>query len=206
MPPVLVLRHGESTWNVERRWQGWLDAPLTPAGEVQAAQRAVTIARDTALAPRMVVCSDLTRAQRTAEIIAAHLEVPVVPDPDLRERNGGEWQGRTADEIDRLWPGLRAAWRRGELASPPGGEDDDSVLARVDSAFARSVQRVGDNPLLVVTHHGVLRLLATRSGAPVDALIPNLGGFWFRADGHGRLHDPDPITPLPPDGARAAVE
>ena len=83
MQRLLLLRHGESTWNVEQRWQGWLDAPLTPAGEAQAAARARTLAHES-FAPRVIYTSDLQRAARTAEIIAAHVEAPVIADAGFR--------------------------------------------------------------------------------------------------------------------------
>jgi broad specificity phosphatase PhoE len=175
---LLMVRHGESTWNVERRWQGWLDAPLTETGEEQAAARARTLAHDS-FAPRVLYTSDLQRAMRTAEIIAAHVEAPVIPDPGFRERFGGDWQGHTGAEIDELWPGMRDAWRRGELTAPPGGEEDIDVLERFDAALTRALAHVGSGMLAVVTHHGILRIVATRAGVDVTTLIPNLGGFWF---------------------------
>jgi broad specificity phosphatase PhoE len=175
---VLLLRHGQSTWNAEHRWQGWLDAPLTPEGEAQAAARARTLAHDS-FAPRVIYCSDLQRAQRTAEIIAAHVESPVIPDTGFRERNGGEWQGHTAAEIEERWPGQRDAWRRGELSAPPGGENDAEVLARFDDALARVLAHAGTGIACIVTHNGMLRAVAARAGADGPFVIPNLGGYWF---------------------------
>jgi len=189
---LLIIRHGESEWNVERRWQGWLDAPLTSLGEKQALQRAEAIARS-GFFPATIHCSDLGRALQTAEIIAALLGATTRPHTALRERNAGEWAGHTADEIDERWPGLRMAWRRGELAAIPGGEDDDDVIARVVPALAEILD--GPTPAMIVTHHGVLRLVATRAGAAIDTLIPNLGGYWFEAD-NGALSRPEPIEPL----------
>jgi glucosyl-3-phosphoglycerate phosphatase len=201
---VLVLRHGASTWNAEGRWQGWLDAPLTSAGEEDAARRARELAHD-GVNPRAVYTSDLGRARRTAEIIAAHVERPVIADEGFRERNGGEWQGRTKDEIDANWPGMRAAWRRGELDAPPGGESDAEVLTRVDAAIARALTHVGAGELVIVTHHGVLRTLSVRAGIEPATLIPNLGGYWFAVE-HGQLVDPEPVDDLAPDADAPAVE
>jgi broad specificity phosphatase PhoE len=201
---VLVLRHGTSTWNLEGRWQGWLDAPLDADGEEQAAARARELAQ-AGIIPRAIYTSDLERARRTAEILAAHLECPIVTDEGFRERHGGDWQGHTTEEIDARWPGVRSAWRRGELTAPPGGEVDDAVLARVDEAFVRARAHVGTGTLVVVTHHGVLRLIATRAGVDVHTLIPNLGGFWFAVRA-GLLVEPEPVGPLLPDGARPEVE
>lgn len=177
---LLVLRHGESLWNAEGRWQGWQDIALTPLGEAQARSRAATLAAER-LDGATLFTSDLVRAARTAEVIAEALGLdPPTPDAGFRERHGGEWECRTATEIDEGWPGMRTAWRRGELAAPPGGEADDAVLARVDDALARAVASTAPDGLtVVVTHHGVLRLLSTRAGIPVQAIIPNLGGRWF---------------------------
>ena len=191
MQRLLMLRHGESTWNVERRWQGWLDAPLTPAGEAQASARARTLAHDS-FAPRVIYTSDLQRAARTAEIIAAHVEAPVITDAGFRERNGGEWQGHTVTEIDDGWPGMRDAWRRGELTAPPGGEEDVDVLDRFDAALSRALAQAGHGVVGIVTHHGMLRIVATRAGVDVHALIPNLGGVWFDVVG-GRLVNAEPV-------------
>jgi broad specificity phosphatase PhoE len=199
---LLIIRHGESEWNVEKRWQGWLDAPLTARGLQQARDRADALLL-AGFEPAVVHCSDLGRARQTAEIIAEALGVRARPDPGLRERGGGEWEGSTADEIDERWPGLRDAWRRGELTAPPGGEDDAVVLARFDDAIARALDsRV---PALVVTHHGLLRLVAVRAGADVHTLIPNLGGYWFARE-DGTLVEPLPLDVLPTPDVQPPVE
>jgi len=188
---VLLIRHGETQWNAERRWQGWRDSPLTAAAEAQAATRAAGLAA-AGFAPRALWSSDLGRARRTAEIVAAHLEVPVLADAGFREKCGGDWEGYTADEIDTHWPGMRERWRRGEIAAMPGGEDDATVLARFDDALRRVLDHVGDGVFGIVMHGGILRLVATRAGADVHTLIPNLGGFWFDVTG-GALCAPRPL-------------
>ncbi|HTL84328.1 MAG TPA: histidine phosphatase family protein [Acidimicrobiia bacterium] len=201
---VLILRHGESEWNVEGRWQGWIDIGLTAAGEEQAARRARQLARDS-FRPRAIYASDLRRAAHTAEIIAGHLDVPAITDTGFRERHGGEWQGHTSDEIDVNWPGQREKWRHGELSAPPGGEDDDTVLARFDSALMHALAHVGTGLLGIVTHHGILRLVATRAGVDVHTIIPNLGGFWFDVR-DGALCDPVALDTLRDDDERPALE
>jgi 2,3-bisphosphoglycerate-dependent phosphoglycerate mutase/probable phosphoglycerate mutase len=168
-----------------------LESPLTPAGEAQAAARARALAHDS-FAPRAIYTSDLQRAARTAEIIAAHVEAPVIADAGFRERHGGEWQGHTLAEIDEGWPGMRDLWRRGELTAPPGGEEDADVLERFDAALARALARAGTGVVGIVTHHGMLRIVATRAGVDVHSLIPNLGGFWFDVAG-GALTNPEPL-------------
>ena len=204
MQQVLIVRHGESVWNLERRWQGWIDIALTPKGEEQAAIRARSLVHE-GFRPRVVYSSDLQRAARTAEIIAAHVEAPVITDAGFRERHGGEWQGHTVAEIDEGWPGMRDKWRAGELKAPPGGELDAEVLARFDAALWHALAHVGTGMLAIVTHHGILRLVAARAGVDVHTLIPNLGGFWFTID-EGVLRDPAAVDTLREDAERPAVE
>jgi glucosyl-3-phosphoglycerate phosphatase len=189
---LLIIRHGESEWNLARRWQGWKDAPLTELGVQQARERAASLA-GSGFQPVVVHSSDLGRARQTAQIIAAALDAPARPDPGFRERSGGDWEGHTAAEIDQLWPGMRDAWRRGEIHCPPGGETDDVVLERFDAAVANVIG--SGVPALIVTHGGALRLVATRAGVAIDELMPNLGGYWFAYDGDG-LTDPERIAAL----------
>lgn len=206
---VLIVRHGESAWNAEGRWQGWEDVPLTSIGESQALARARTLKGAGTAAFAASYTSDLSRASRTAEIMAKHLRIAApVRDARLRERHGGAWQRHTRAEIDALWPGMRDAWRRGELASPPGGEADDALFARLDAAIGDACMAIEDGAaLLVVTHHGVLRVLSARAGVPPSALIPNLGGRWFRWDGQ-LLHAGEELAPIEPapDVAASAME
>jgi probable phosphoglycerate mutase len=202
-----LIRHGESAWNAEGRWQGWQDIALTRLGEAQAAARARSLMTER-IDGAMVFTSDLARAARTAEIIAECLALDtVVRERGFRERFGGDWEGCTATEIDERWPGRRAAWRRGELTSPPGGETDEAVLARFDDALTRAVAATPQPGVtIVVTHHGVLRLASSRAGIPVHTLIPNLGGRWFEHDGEV-LHAGDELPPLPAlDADGLAVE
>jgi bisphosphoglycerate-dependent phosphoglycerate mutase family 1 len=176
---LLIVRHGESEWNREGRWQGWEDIALTPAGEGQARARGGEL-RAMGLQFAAVHTSDLVRAARTAELLAEALSVAAPkPDRGLRERFGGEWQGCNREQIIERWPAERAAWRRGELAAPPGGETDAQVLDRVRQTLVRLDAENPPGALLIVSHHGVVRLLSTRAGVPGTELIPNLGGRWF---------------------------
>jgi len=200
-----MLRHGESVWNAEHRWQGWADIPLTAAGEAQAAHRGSVLARE-GFRPRALYSSDLVRAARTAEIIGAHLDVPVITDPGFRERDIGEWSGLTTDEIDRRWPGMLEKWRAGELPALPGGETDPQIVARFDTAFVRALAHVGTGMLGIVTHGGVTRLISHRAGADPHTFIPNLGGYWFDVEESGALCNPIAVDTLPSDAERQTIE
>src|SRR2546423_530921 len=136
MRRLLVLRHGQTAWNAEGRWQGWLDVELDDVGLEQARRRATQLA---ASHPGFVgvASSPLARALATARIVAAALGIDDVhTHPGLRERNGGDWQGLTRDDIDARWPDALLALRRGEIDAPPGGESDAELLDRLDDALA----------------------------------------------------------------------
>ncbi len=195
-----MVRHGQSEWNAEGRWQGWIDVGLTPLGEAQAQARGAALAAD-GVGDAVVYTSDLQRARRTAELIAAALGAPVATEPRLRERFGGEWQGHTAAEIDERWPGMRERWRRRELEAPPGAESDETVLARVDAALAEIVAAApAGHAIVVVTHGGVLRLVANRAGIRAEHVVENVGGHWFDWR-DGSLVADAPLPPLETDGA-----
>jgi probable phosphoglycerate mutase len=199
---LLMVRHGQSAWNAEGRWQGWIDVALTPLGEAQAHARGMALAAD-GIGDAVVYTSDLQRARRTAELIAAALDAPVEVEPRLRERFGGEWQGHTAAEIDERWPGMREQWRRRELHAPPGAESDETVLARVDDALPELVAAApGDRAIVLVTHGGVLRLVADRAGITAHTVVENVGGHWFEWR-DGRLVADVPLPPIETDGAEA---
>jgi broad specificity phosphatase PhoE len=171
---VLLVRHGQSAWNAEGRWQGHADPPLSPLGRAQAeaaAQAVGTVAE--------VVASDLQRAFVTAEIIAQRLRVgPVRPEPRLRERDAGEWTGLTRAEIDVQWPGYLLAGRR-----PPGFELDDAILGRIFEALAALHDAHPGRTLLAVAHAGVIRAVERHIGID-DGLVPNLGGRMLAVHDH----------------------
>lgn len=205
MGRILLLRHGETVWNRERRWQGWIDTPLAPEGEAQAAARGEMLAARGDCSGAPVYCSDLGRARRTAEIVATRLGSTATPRTEFRERNGGEWQGRTAEEIDEGWPGWRDAWRHRRLVAPPGGESDEEVAHRVVTALAEVVAEAGGRLVVVVTHGGVLRVVTDHAGGEFHA-APNLGGRWFTLE-DGILRAGEELEPLPDAReAGAAVE
>src|SRR5581483_11305534 len=95
MTTLLLVRHGETDWNAERRWQGHADVPLNARGREQARALAEELAGESIDA---IYSSDLSRAQDTADIVGARLDVPVVVDPDLREIDVGPVEGLTAEE------------------------------------------------------------------------------------------------------------
>ncbi|MGH9179106.1 MAG: histidine phosphatase family protein [Acidimicrobiales bacterium] len=181
MPRLLLVRHAQSTWNAEARWQGWADAPLSEVGRAQAEAMAGWLA-GMGLALGGVASSDLQRALDTARIVADRLGAGTVTvDTDLRERDVGDWTGRTTDEIDLIWPGAITAWRTGLLDQPPGGEHEPSFRARAAGAVHRLAGAPGDDPVLVVTHGGVIRAIERHLGGERRG-TPNLAGRWMDLD------------------------
>ena len=172
---LLLVRHGESTWNAVSRWQGQADPPLSPFGERQAEDAAARLAEITSITA--VWASNLVRARRTGDLIAKHLGIArVSEEPRLRERDVGAWSGLTRDEIEDRWPGYLAARR-----SPPDFEGDDELLARTRAGLAAAVDGSGPGDVLVVTHGGVIRTIERSLGA-IPERLPNLGGRWLLAD------------------------
>jgi probable phosphoglycerate mutase len=169
---LLLLRHGESTWNAERRWQGQADPPLSEVGVGQA--RAAAPALDGLAA---IWSSDLQRARRTAELLAGPGRA-VQLDARLRERHVGAWTGLTRDAIDARYPGWLEDGRR-----PDGWERDETVRGRGLPAVRAAVAASAPGVVLVaVTHGGFIRAIANGLGGE-SWPIPNLGGVWLEGDG-----------------------
>jgi len=150
----LIVRHGETDWNVAGRLQGWRDSPLTPTGRAQAAAVAARLAGEPIDA---LVASDLGRTQETAAPIAAGLGLPIGPDPRLRERCYGEFEGMTWAEIERAHPRdyHRLVARDPEYVVP-GGESGVQFRDRVVSALEHLARTYAGATVVVVTHGGVL--------------------------------------------------
>jgi len=146
----VLWRHGQTIWNVERRFQGQTDIPLDDTGEAQAEYAARRLAT---LRPDAIFSSDLTRAAGTAAPLARLTGLAVTLDKDLRERSGGSWEGLTDREIAERYPAERASW------NPPDGEPTTAVADRVAGALRRVADTVADGGLAVVVSHGAaLRL------------------------------------------------
>jgi glucosyl-3-phosphoglycerate phosphatase len=197
-PPrrLLLLRHGQSTWNADGRWQGQADPPLSPLGEAQA--------RDAArrLAPGQfcrVVASDLRRARQTAEILAEALGLPVEVDPDLREIDVGDWEGLTRAEINQRAPGALADWSEGRSESTPGGETRTHLTDRARVALQRAAAAAsGGDRVLLVSHGALIRNLDRMLGLEPHG-IANLAGRWYEAGASGVLAPAELVSMADPE-------
>jgi 2,3-bisphosphoglycerate-dependent phosphoglycerate mutase len=144
---LLVVRHGETDWNAERRWQGHADVPLNERGREQARALAESLAGERIDA---IYTSDLSRARETAQTVGARVGVDVVTDPDLREVDVGPIEGLTAEEAQAF-----DGWQ---------GEPKDAHAARVLAAVDRIAARHPDGAVLVVTHGGSMRRIHEHLG------------------------------------------
>ena len=166
---VLLLRHAQSAWNAEGRWQGRANPALSASGRA-AAERAGTV-----LPPfSSIVSSDLARARDTARLIAqtwADASLAWVT-PLLQERTVGPWEGLTREQIEISWPGYLARHER-----PAGFESDDSVLRRLRRALVAVDRDIAGERVLCVTHGGLIHALETWAGLPRTRL-ENLAGRW----------------------------
>ncbi len=166
---VLLLRHGQSTWNADGRWQGQEDPPLSATGERQAVEAAARLDGIDAM-----WASDLVRARRTAEILAADHRLAVSVDAQASASATPEpWQGRTRAEIDAEWPGYLAEQRR-----PEGYEPDEDLLVRVLAALDAIADAHPGAAVAVVSHGGIVGTVERHLGDPRDGPIPNLSGRW----------------------------
>ena len=169
MSRLLLVRHGQSTWNANGRWQGQADPPLSELGMRQAQAAASGVDR-----ADLVVSSALERASHTATLLADRLGVDHQHRlDDLIERFAAEWQGMTRAEIEEHYPGYLDNHLR-----PPGYEDDASVVRRALRGIDRVAALVDGGTAVVVTHGGVIYALEARFGV-VAGRIANLGGRWF---------------------------
>ena len=176
---LILLRHGQTDYNVDGRMQGHIDSHLTDAGHEQAAEAAPVLA---SLAPDRLVSSDLRRAVDTAEVVGAACGLPVKFDSRLRETHLGLWQGHTVAEIERDYPGAIATWRSDPAWAPPEGESRIDVVARsrpvvdeLDTEFADSDGR--SETVLLVAHGGLIAGLVTGLLDLPTAAWPSFGGL-----------------------------
>jgi broad specificity phosphatase PhoE len=197
-PPrrLLLLRHGQSTWNADGRWQGQADPPLSALGEEQAYDAARRL-RPGQFA--RVVSSSLRRALRTAVILAEALHLPVHVDPDLQEIDVGDWQGLTRAEIRAKAPDALADWSEGRSESTPGGELRTHLTDRAQAALLRAAASSSPGERVLVVSHGALIRNLDRALGLVPEGIGNLAGRWYEVDGDGVLAPAEIVSLADPE-------
>jgi broad specificity phosphatase PhoE len=152
---IFLARHGESDWNVEKRFQGHRDRPLTERGREQAHALADLVGAEKIGA---VYTSPLSRARETAEIVAARVGLKVVALPELREVDTGSWSGLSRADVEARFPEGFARWRSGG-SGWENGESYDEMAERVIGALRKIAEDHPDGHVLVISHGGPIRAI-----------------------------------------------
>ncbi|MGH3647762.1 MAG: histidine phosphatase family protein [Micromonosporaceae bacterium] len=192
MTRLIIWRHGRTIWNLQNRIQGQTDVALDELGREQATTAAALLASENA---DLLVSSDLSRARDTAGALAALTGLPIGVDNRLRERQYGEWEGLTHEEISARWPAEFERWKGGEPIPECGLENPEDVSKRMGEALLDLVDQVGNGTLVVVSHGGSARQgMGAVLGWPyhvVRAIGPLGNCHWAELRGGGsawRLH------------------
>jgi probable phosphoglycerate mutase len=157
MSQLALIRHAQSTWNADGRWQGHGDPPLSPRGRQQAEALAGALRE---LRFELVVTSDLTRAIETGAPLARALGVDALPCPGLRELDLGTWTGLTRAEIAARDPAALLRFESRDPAARAGGGETRADLARRSRASLTVLRaRHPGRRIAVVTHRGVIRAI-----------------------------------------------
>jgi 2,3-bisphosphoglycerate-dependent phosphoglycerate mutase len=153
---IHLVRHGETDWNRELRWQGHSDRPLNERGRAQAYALADALA---GLSFAAVYSSDLSRAFETAQIVASRLNLGVKIEPALREIDVGSWEGSTIEELQARCPEAVVRWEERGEHGWEGGESHEQMATRVEDAVRAIAARHDGEDVLVVCHGGPIRVL-----------------------------------------------
>jgi len=175
MTTLILIRHGETDWNIEGRYTGQSDVPLNARGLEQAGSLAKQLQGRKI---DVIYSSDLRRAHQTAEALAESSGTRILIDPRLREIHQGEWEGMLFKDIRASYS---QAWEQRArdplLVAPPGGETVGQVRTRVLEALREILQQHPDGHLAIVSHGLVLALIKVHiAGLPIETVwdhIPN---------------------------------
>lgn len=148
-----LIRHGESIWNAEKRFQGHADPPLNERGLAQADRLAE---RFRGMDIAAVYSSPLQRARRTAEAIANAKGLAVCTDDRLKERDVGLFTGLTWEEIVARYPDSAKSWEMFHAVATPKGESPDALQARGSQVIAEIIREHVDRDVVVVSHGGLI--------------------------------------------------
>lgn len=172
---IYLIRHGETDWNLNGRWQGHADVPLNPLGWRQAQLVARRFLNEQ-LPVDALYSSDLDRAYQTARAIGEAVQLEVQPLQELREIDVGRWSGLTYEEIRVRYPEEIALIEQGHDIPRGGGESLGALRRRVVAAVESLVGRHPHATLALVTHGGCIRMLLAHADNRTDL------------DQHGYLH------------------
>ena len=175
---IYLIRHGETVDADSRRYKGHIDVPLSENGMNQLERLAEYLYQNLQLKTQnskltAVYCSELSRALKSAAIIAKPYGIKPVIVEDLKERSFGVWEGMTFDEIKEKWPDAFNAWADNPLKfSPIEGENTLEVKERAMKAFNEIIKNHKDEEIAIVSHGGITRvILCEMLGMPLEHIF-----------------------------------
>ena len=185
MVKLILVRHGYSTGNKEKKFTGQMDAPLTEEGVKQAIETADYVVKNYKV--DKIYSSDLSRAVATAELVSKATGVPVILDKNLRELDVGFWQNKTFEEVRSEFPNSCEFYKNNTgLGHPDGGEKYSDFRDRVKNAVIKIAKENQDKTVLVSTHGGTIRgIICGLKNTPLDQVVN---------------------TPIPPNSSVTVVE
>jgi 2,3-bisphosphoglycerate-dependent phosphoglycerate mutase len=195
MAQLVLIRHGESQWNLENRFTGWVDVPLTPKGEQEArdaGKKLQSFRFDCAFT------SVLVRAKETLRLVLEEIgqtTIPVEENKALNERMYGELQGLNKTETAQKYGDHQVKiWRRSFDVPPPGGESLKDTAERVLPYYENRIRPalLADKTVLVVAHGNSLRSLVMQlehlsKEAVLELNIPTGAPLWYELDASGEI-------------------
>ena len=213
---ILLVRHGETTWNRDGRYQGRTDIPLSPDGELQVRALSVRLAQ---VPIAVAIASPLSRARKTAEAVLAGRTIPLERDAGLVEISHGAWEGQLSVDVEAAHAEMLGLWRSHpdrDVPAGPGAETLGEVEARAWPVLERITAMLGrDDTALIVAHDAVNRVLLCRVlGLPLTrvwafrqapATLNVLTGRSLSELQIVRLNDSEHVAPLLQEAQHRAV-
>lgn len=176
---LILIRHGETPYNRNRRYQGHRDTPLTKKGKRQAKEVAIRLRNESLDA---IYSSDLKRTRYTAKVINGCHSLKINILPQLREIDFGDWEGKTHDEIQREWRGLLDEWeKKPSEIKIPGGESIQELAKRTRTTIKKIISAHPNQKVTVITHGGPIRIIL------MDALGLGTDDWWKTITSNGGI-------------------
>lgn len=159
MTKIYITRHGQTEWNVEKRFQGHRDSNLTELGVKQAKWLGESL-RDVEF--DVILSSPAGRTMSTANYIRGHRKIAIIPDPNFYEINLGSWEGVKASDIKEKCPEeLYHFWERPDLFQSSNGENFKDLVERVGKGIEGVIEEYQGKAILIVTHAAALKAIIT---------------------------------------------
>jgi len=174
MMDFILIRHGDTLWTQQKRYQGTTDVSLSPEGKKKMRALAKTLRSVNA---DWLCTSSLARGRESGKIIAQSLGIKAIEDSRLNEVGFGQWEGKTSEELLKENNPIYKEWMKGRLVTPKGGESFYSLQKRIRGFLKDCLKHDENKKIVIVSHSGAIRMIVLEAlGLPIDCL------FYFRID------------------------